>query len=132
LAVVALVPQRGEHGPRKRARDKSVTPDCSSDPTSGEIEQLTSGLSGGGSGPVHDHRVQDPTKALVTVFAVCSRLAVALPNVAEPKERPEKLAAVLQASSSIHYPRILTQSRHFPGSYRRSLRASSRRVAERR
>ncbi len=34
---------------------------------------LTSGCSGGGSRPSSDHRVPDPTKALVAVPALCSR-----------------------------------------------------------
>ena len=33
-------------------------------------------LGGGGSGPAHDYRVQDPTKAPVTVLALCSRLRI--------------------------------------------------------
>ena len=36
--------------------------------------RLTSDLGGGGSGPVQDHRAQDPTKTMGTVLAVCSRL----------------------------------------------------------
>ena len=56
--------------------------------------RLTSGCSGGGSGPSGDHRVTDPPKALVEGSALCRRLGSCPAQCHPIGLGPEKLAAV--------------------------------------
>ncbi len=90
-------------------------------------------LGGGGSGPVQDHRVQDPTKAMVTVLALCSRLGGCPTQYCRTEGRTrEPCRCVTGFAFRSPPPGPHPIGTLVPRSHGSSLRASGRRVAERR
>src|SRR5579875_2088955 len=69
--------------------------------------------SGGGSGPAHDHRVQDPTKALVTVLALCSRPGGCPTQCCRTEGRTRETRRCVTGFVFRSPPQGLTQSGHW-------------------